>query len=64
MVGRDELAILVVTEEGLARNLLGVIDMMRPVTSRLAKANHDAAAVVAAAARTLGSQGRQDSEDG
>lgn len=63
MVGRDELAILVVTEEGLARNLLRVIDMMRPITSRLAKANHDAAAVVAAA-RTLGSQGRQDSEDG
>lgn len=63
IVGRDELAVLVVTDEGLARNLLRVIEMMTPVTSQLAKANHEAAAVMAAA-RTLGSQGRQDSEDG
>lgn len=63
MVGRDELAVMVVTDDGLARNLLRAIEMMRPVTSRLAKANHDAAAVLVAA-RTTGSQGRQDSEDG
>ncbi|HMA96086.1 MAG TPA: DUF448 domain-containing protein [Polyangiaceae bacterium] len=63
MVGRDELAVMVVTDDGLAKNLLRVIEMMRPVTSRLAKANHDAAAVLIAA-RTTGSQGRQDSEDG
>ena len=63
LVGREELAVMVVTEDGLARNLLRMIEIMIPVTSRLAKANHDAASVVVAA-RTMGSQGRQDSEDG
>jgi predicted RNA-binding protein YlxR (DUF448 family)/ribosomal protein L7Ae-like RNA K-turn-binding protein len=63
MVGRDELAVIVVTDEGLAQNLLRVMAMTRPVTSRLAKANRDATAA-AVSARTIGSQGRQDSEDG
>lgn len=57
IVGRDELAVLVVTDEGLARNLLRVIAMTIPVSSRLAKA-------AAVSALATGSQGRQDSEDG
>jgi uncharacterized protein len=56
MVGRDELAVLAVTDEGLAQNLLRVIAMTNPICSRVAKA--------AVSARTTGSQGRQDSEDG
>jgi uncharacterized protein len=57
IVGRDELAVLVVTDEGLARNLLRAIAMTIPVSSRLAKA-------AAVSALTTGSQGREDSEDG
>ena len=56
IVGRDELAILVVTDEGLARSLIRVIAMTTPATSRLAKS--------AVPSRTTGSQGREDSEDG
>jgi uncharacterized protein len=62
-VGREELAIMVVTDDGLAKNLLRVMAMTMPVTSRLAKANCDATAATVSV-RTTGSQGRQDSEDG
>jgi uncharacterized protein len=63
IVGREELAVMVVTDDGLAQNLLRVMAMTMPVASRLAKANCDATAA-AVSARTTGSQGRQDSEDG
>jgi len=63
VVGRDELAVMVVTDVGLAQNLVRVMAMTLPVMSRLAKANHDATAAVVST-RTTGSQGRQDSEDG
>lgn len=57
IVGRDELAVLVITDEGLAQSLLRVMVLMNPLRSRLAKA-------VAFSTRTTGSQGREDSEDG
>lgn len=57
IVGRDELAVLVVTDEGLAQSLRRVMAMTIPLASQLANAARDSA-------RTTGSQGRQDSEDG
>jgi predicted RNA-binding protein YlxR (DUF448 family)/ribosomal protein L30E len=63
IVGREELAIMVVTDVGLAQSLLRVMMLMTPVTSRLAKANHEAT-TAAISARTTGSHGQQDSEDG
>lgn len=57
MVGREELAVLVVTDEGLAQNLRRVMAMTIPLASRLAKAATDSTG-------TTGSQGRLDSEDG
>lgn len=63
IVGRDELAVTVVTDVGLAQSILQVMAMTVPAASRLAKMNHLAAAEEVSAL-TLGSQRRQDSEDG
>jgi uncharacterized protein len=63
ILGREELAVMVVTDVGLAQNLLRVTAMTIPVTSRLAKVNYSAIGA-AVSARTTGSQRRQDSEDG
>jgi uncharacterized protein len=63
IVGREELAVMVVTDDGIAQSFLRVVAMTMPVASRLAKAHCDATAA-AVSARMTGSQGRQDSEDG
>lgn len=63
LVGRDELAILVVTDEGLARSLRNVLALSTPVTSRLAGASLAVARSMVTTAAT-GSHGLEDSEDG
>lgn len=63
LLGREELAVLVITDEGLARSLREVLVLTTPVTSRLAGSR-------LAVARSLettvaaGSHGLEDSEDG
>jgi ribosomal protein L7Ae-like RNA K-turn-binding protein len=63
LVGREELAVFVVTDEGLARSLRQVLALTTPVTSRLAGAT---LAVARSAVTTMatGSHGLEDSEDG
>lgn len=63
LVGRDELAIFVVTDEGLARSLRNVLVLRTPVTSRLAGASLAVARSMVATTAT-GSHGLEDSEDG
>ena len=63
LVGRDELAVMVVTDDGLARSLRQVLALTTPVTSRLAGS---ALAVARSAVTTMatGSHGLEESEDG
>jgi ribosomal protein L7Ae-like RNA K-turn-binding protein len=63
LVGRDELAILVITDEGLANSLKSVLALRTPVTSRLAGASL-AVARSMVETEAAGSHGLEDSEDG
>jgi predicted RNA-binding protein YlxR (DUF448 family)/ribosomal protein L30E len=63
LVGRDELAVFAITDEGLARSLRQVLALTTPATSRLAAAS---LAVLRSSVATAaaGSHGLEDSEDG
>lgn len=63
LFGREELAVLVITDDGLARSLREVLVLTTPVTSRLAGSR---LAVARSAETTVaaGSHGLEDSEDG
>jgi predicted RNA-binding protein YlxR (DUF448 family)/ribosomal protein L7Ae-like RNA K-turn-binding protein len=63
LVGRNELAVCVVTNDGLASSLVNVLALTTPVTSRLAGAT---LAVARSQITTMatGSHGLEDSEDG
>lgn len=63
LVGRNELAVFVVTDEGLARSLRKVLALRTPVTSRLAGASLAVARSISTTMAT-GSHGLEDSEDG
>jgi ribosomal protein L7Ae-like RNA K-turn-binding protein len=63
LVGRDEMAVFVITGEGLARSLKQVLALTTPATSRLAEASlAELRSTVATTA--AGSHGLEDSEDG
>lgn len=63
LVGRDEMAVFVITDEGLARSIKQVLALTTPVTSRLAGASL-AALRSTVATTAAGSHGLEDSEDG
>jgi predicted RNA-binding protein YlxR (DUF448 family)/ribosomal protein L30E len=63
LFGRDELAVFVVSDEGLARSLRKVLALRTPVTSRLAGASLAVSRPNETTAAT-GSHGLEDSEDG